>query len=298
MNYLKQNLLKITRVITQMDWIPKGFRFRLANNLFPPKPHNTYHFQVPFSNFTYNGDISNYIDWSVYFFGAYEKEDLMLCVKLLKGLNQKQKEIYLYDVGANIGHHALYLSSYAHKVFAFEPYPVVREKMLAKIRSNHISNIEVVPYGLSDQAGKIPFTAPSVDNLGAGFFSHEVEPIAETASTLSLEVINGDEYILESQVDYPDFIKMDIEGFEPFALSGLQHTLQQARPILMIELSARCAQHIQAMGKSSIFDFLPGQYQAFVRSGENLLSINEVLYNGENYFFVPQESCKELKLEL
>lgn len=285
---VKYRLLKLVQAITRNSIIPKNLRFRLANLLFPPNQDNSYSFCVDFYGLKYNGNISNYIDWSVFFFGAYEQEDLEACSALLKKLKKVQGILYFYDIGANVGHHALFASTIVDKVFAFEPFSLVRLQLIEKIQLNKVDNIKVIPLGLGDVNSNMTFIPPDSSNLGTGFFNVRGDSDDSNTGGITLEVVQGDAYIEANKLDPPNFIKMDIEGFEPLALLGLRKTLEAYRPILMIELSEKSAEYIKTLSKSSIFDFLPLDYVAYLNF-DHQLKPADINFNGKNYFFLPKE---------
>ena len=95
---------------------------------------------------------------------------------------------------------------------------------------------------------------PNSFNLGSGSFTN-----ANTeSSTLILPIRNGDEYLISLNLEKIDFIKMDIEGFEPQAINGLKETLKAFRPIIFFEWSGN---------KRDIYyngaDLFPEQYRIF-----------------------------------
>jgi hypothetical protein len=70
---------------------------------------------------------------------------------------------------------------------------------------------------------------PPIYNQGSG-------GLAGSEGTLSLATTTLDDFVQNHLLTRLDFIKMDIEGSEVFALAGGQKTIQRFRPILMIEL--------------------------------------------------------------
>ena len=76
----------------------------------------------------YKGNLSSFLDWSVFFYGAYEKEYLYF----LRDLITDSTSTIFIDVGANIGHHSLFMSQYCKEVHSFEPNPNVRERLTEK----------------------------------------------------------------------------------------------------------------------------------------------------------------------
>lgn len=113
---------------------------------------DSFDFEVDFFGARYNGNLNCFIDWTVYFYGAYEHEILCLFRDIVSAV--------FFDVGANIGHHSLFMAKHCAHVHAFEPYAAVAEKLEQKIAKNNISNIVVHQVGLGLKNEKLPYFAP------------------------------------------------------------------------------------------------------------------------------------------
>jgi len=85
---------------------------RLLRTLFHPDKQRRFAFTIPFNGFLYPGYASNFVDWNALFYGAYEEFEL----KLLAALAGRIEGAVLLDVGANVGHHALYLAAHTLSV--------------------------------------------------------------------------------------------------------------------------------------------------------------------------------------
>ena len=77
-------LVSLARLIGHRAWLPEGLRGRIARltctaDYFPSQP-----FEVDFFGLKYPGDLSNFLDWHVYFFGAYEMDILLLLRSLIR----------------------------------------------------------------------------------------------------------------------------------------------------------------------------------------------------------------------
>ena len=76
-----------------------------------------------------------------------------------------------------------------------------------------------------------------------------------------------DEVIVEKSLPQPDFIKIDVEGFEYDVLLGAKNTLSNSKPILFIEIANSLKRHDKTFinDKSKIiFDLLRNLgYNAF-----------------------------------
>ena len=139
---------------------------RVLHAAFDPDRQKPYPFQAPFFEFTYFGDASNHIDWTVFFYGCYERAD----VDLMRSILRRLPDPTALDVGANSGHHTLAIASLCRHVHAFEPYEPVRSVLADRVARNRIGNVTIHPFGLSDSSKTLPFEPPITCNTGMGRF--------------------------------------------------------------------------------------------------------------------------------
>ena len=224
---LIRNLL---RMFGHQKWIRFGIRDRIIRAFDNVDKQSNKFFSVPFFGKTYVGDLSVFIDWSTYYYGSYESEELNLMRDALNGVSDP----IIIDVGANVGHHSLFASTFAKEVHAFEPFPDVSAKIYDKIKVNSIKNIKVHEVGLGDTNEDLFYYTPGSHNTGVGYFS--AEPINGSAY-INLPVRIGDEYLKPYNLPKVDFIKIDVEGYEPQAIRGLKQTIHLYRPIIFFEWS-------------------------------------------------------------
>ena len=225
-------ILTILRFLGHQDWLRYGVRDRIIRRFCNPATVDHYEFEVDFFSMKYNGNLNCYLDWVVYFFGAYEKYELLMLRDLLKS---ESNPVFI-NIGANIGHHSLFMSRHCGSVHAFEPYAPVSELMEFKIQRNNISNIIVHKLGLGCKDTELEYFAPRGYNTGTGSFvySHET---AYNQSSEKLQVVNADKYISKLGLDKINLIKIDVEGFEKDVLIGLKKTLLEYRPVVFMEFS-------------------------------------------------------------
>jgi FkbM family methyltransferase len=126
------------------------------------------------------------------------------------------------DVGANQGGWSLVAAGRGARVFAFEPVPLTRERLNANISGNSIDirgRIRVFPFGLSDEAGQVCFTA----DLDAG--NHRVrEQSGAEANVIYVDLERADNVLRGEE---PMVLKIDVEGEELRVLKGAQKTLSK-----------------------------------------------------------------------
>ena len=219
------------RLLGHQDWIRYGVRDRILRHFRNPDTVNPSDFEVEFFGVKYAGNLACYLDWVVYFYGAYEKQELFV----LRDLMEDSDRPVFIDVGANVGQHSLFMSGYCEQVHAFEPYEPVRRSLADKIRRNDLRNIFVHDIGLGERDGEYDFFVPNGPNSGTGSFvsSHETD----ASERKKLSIANGDTYLAGLHLERIDLIKIDVEGFEKSVLTGLKDTLDRHRPGVVMEFS-------------------------------------------------------------
>jgi FkbM family methyltransferase len=225
---------RLQRLFGRQHWIRRG-RDRVLRRLCNPDRAPALGFTVPFFGAVYAGRLDNFIDWSVFHFGAYARHELLLLGDVADALAQASGAApAVFDVGANVGNHALFLAARGCPVFAFEPFAPVRERLLEKARLNPKLPIRVLAFGLADRDAVLSFTPPSGANVGTGSFGGDG---AQTA--LALPVRRGDAAVAELGLPPVGILKIDVEGFEAEVLAGLRATIGRDRPVILFELSDR-----------------------------------------------------------
>lgn len=227
---------RLLRLLGRQTRIPFGLRHRLVRCLADPDTMPPTPFACDFFGLTYEGDLASYIDWNVYFHGAYE---LGLLKFLKAAATAAGPGAVFLDIGANVGQHSLFMSAHVAQVHAFEPWAAARDAILRKLDVNRITNVAVHAVGLSDRDQEAVYYAPTSSNLGTGSFVPGHNFSNHAAGRLPL--VAGDSYLARHGIDRVDVIKLDVEGFEPQALDGLSAILSRCRPVVALECNPASA---------------------------------------------------------
>jgi FkbM family methyltransferase len=223
---------ELLRAFGHVGWVPRALRFRIIDCLYGTEYSDGEPFEVDFLGLRYPGTLNSFLDWTVYFFGAYEAESLLL----LKDLLIKRASPVFLDIGANVGLFSVFLSRFSSQVHAFEPWCNVREAIHQKIQVNGIANIMVHPVALGEKDERLPFYAPRGANMGTGSFNSN--HAADRNRLLGeFDVVNGDGYLRSHGISRVDVLKIDVEGWEKNVLLGLSDTLARDVPIVYMEVS-------------------------------------------------------------
>ena len=217
-----------------------------------------YAFSKDFYGLKYKGNLNNNIDANVFFYGAFEKPLLFFLRDTLNALITETPKAIFMDIGANVGHHSIFLSKFASQVLAFEPYPKVNMQFKQQIAHNNISNIQIFETGLSDRRETLNYYAPTGNNEGIGSFDESSIGKGNT-SYGKLELQEGDQVIDSGSWKNIKLIKIDVEGFEKKVIKGLSRTIEEERPVIVCEITY--GQQLSFVSIEELSSYLPQNYE-------------------------------------
>jgi len=247
----------MTRLLSFLrnDRIPLRLRKKVGKLFGSPAPQQS--FQVRIFGHIFEGQTGNHQDDKIYTYGSHEPSTLRLMRDILESQRKAGLEPVYLDIGTNVGQHLVAVAGKARYAFGFEPWDKVRERAARNLALNNFNHVQVLPYGLSDQAAKLPFFPPKGGNLGVGSF---VEGDDKEPEGITLEVRIGDDVIHDLKIK-PTLLKIDTEGFEAYVLRGLTKTLAQYRPAVVFELGDESRKDFGSL--DNIAKFFPQGYSFY-----------------------------------
>ena len=249
-------------------WLVKAFRSvdrharlrgwrRLGRWLFDPRQQLDYEFRAKFEgDLTYVGVASHYVDWFALLHGAYEEE----VVQTIASFARRLTDAVYVDVGANVGHHVLFMAPHVQTVHAFEPWPELWPSIVRKIEANRLSNVILHRVGLGELDEYKTFYQPSDANTGAGSFIGNVR-IGDHHPAITLPLKRGDCYFEQHGIPWVDIIKIDVEGYEAQVLRGAQRTLAKCRPLACVEMGPLNERVFDSL--ATLRKFMPPEYRFY-----------------------------------
>lgn len=162
------------------------------------------------------------------------------------------KNDYVLEIGAHIGYFSTF---YAHlvgnngKVVVFEPSAdnlKYLNKNIDLLGDNLSQIVSVVQKGAGDVSGELDFYIDPISGQNNSFvkdfdgFKTSREKSAETNINVKIQkvpVVTLDSFY-EKETKFPDFVKIDVEGFEWNVIEGFKKTIEKAKPLLMIEIQS------------------------------------------------------------
>ncbi|HEY9797383.1 MAG TPA: FkbM family methyltransferase [Leptolyngbyaceae cyanobacterium] len=185
--------------------------------------------------------------------------DFVLCRKprlyqsilKLKGNYNFEKILFLslikdgntvFDIGANRGYYTLLYSHLVGKygeVHAFEPVPPTFNKLTQQIsQKKRFDNVYLENVAIGDIEDTITLYMPDDDDGQASSIAHASGSWknATNVTSYTCKMIRLDDYLVSQPVKRLDFIKLDVEGAELFALRGAAQTISHYSPIIYLEI--------------------------------------------------------------
>ena len=145
----------------------------------------------------------------------------------------------VYDIGAFHGLLTLFFASRAKTVVCFEPNTLNHRRLMENLRLNRIGNVEVRKVGVGSRSETRRMEGSPLMPGGASLDPKVAEELSRAGvKTVAEEIsiVTLDEEIPKASLPAPDFIKIDIEGWEIEALRGAHHTLESHKPALFLEM--------------------------------------------------------------
>lgn len=176
-----------------------------------------------------------FIGNSIRLYGEYCEAEIQIIGRYL------QPDSVIYDVGSNIGSHAVAFAKMVPggDVVAFEPNPTHYHLLCMNLEVNKCRNVRA--YNCAATAQTQMTTVEDFDTTKQGNFGI----IHVGAGTIPCQGLAID----SMGVPDPDVIKIDVEGFETDVLVGATETIERSRPVVFYE-----AQEPQTL--TGCYDFL------------------------------------------
>lgn len=184
-----------------------------------------------------------------YGYVAYYKNDMAFAESLSKGkiyeqdfvLQKLQGHILdsqtILDIGSHAGSHTVlykHINPYS-KIYCFEPQKKMFDLLVNNIAVNKFKNVEAFNVGVAnisteaELSDTIQETGSYLEYGGkrnANFGGMQIGKGGEKIHTITIDSL---------ELKSCDFIKMDVEGFEPLVLMGGEKTIKKYKPVILFE---------------------------------------------------------------
>lgn len=207
---------------------------------------------------------------------------------LFKFIELLPEHSIVLDVGANIGVTGTLIKRSVPSVglYAFEPIPSNLDTLRRVYRLFRVE-AQIVPLAVGDRTGEVEMVLPADRGVVLHGLGHVRHPSVEghtEGSVMAVKLVSLDESRSLWNERRVAGIKIDVENFEYFVLSGARHTLENDRPIVYCELwdNANRRKSIDLMASLG--------YSVQMFDGDRLIGFDAKLHKEEdNFFFTPTE---------
>jgi FkbM family methyltransferase len=200
--------------------------------------------KVIFNNITYNMFVYKNKDIVSYYISNRNKWEEKETNNIINGLNYYAKkknliykDIYIIDVGGNIGWYTFLLGKYGYNLITFEPSKINYYILNKNFYLNKNSNITIINKGLFPEE-KICNIYSAKNNIGNGMINCNEKIVKNEINNGKIILTKFRNYISYFENKNLAMIKMDIEGSEGKALeSGIEFITKYHVPFIFIEFT-------------------------------------------------------------
>ena len=152
----------------------------------------------------------------------------------------------VYDVGAHVGFYTLLASEIvgqSGKVIAFEPLPQNLHYLNKHLSLNQCGNVKVIEAAVAEESGTTFFTKGISSSMG----------YLSSTGDYEVKVVSLDNLVLNREIPYPDYMKIDVEGAELLVLSGAKKILNDFAPVIFLathgaDIHKQCCDFLKSAG--------------------------------------------------
>ncbi len=180
-------------------------------------------------------DRFTYMGGSIFWTGFHHLNEALFLKNILKS------NMSFVDIGANQGEFSLIAASIlsSGKILSFEPVSQQRALLEKNKIINNFKQIEIYSFGLGNKNSELPIYTSANTSLHHGRHEGLSSLYSSSDRNILQEVIQIKVFddLFFNDLDRLDFIKIDIEGAELFALEGMVKRIQKFKPIILIEIN-------------------------------------------------------------
>tara|TARA_R110002153_G_scaffold29711_14_gene91240 strand:+ start:3155 stop:3847 length:693 start_codon:yes stop_codon:yes gene_type:complete len=186
-------------------------------------PTNTSHWSIAKNDITLKNEFYKLKKFSKKIGGDvsiinYKKEALIKAFRFVREFHNA------VDVGAHYGLVTFHLDSYFDNVDCFEIDSNIRTHLRNNIKNFHMENVTVHSCGLGEIKKEVNLIYDKIDSLVT-----KVDPRPHIGGNHLIKTIDSFSF------NNCDFIKLDVEGYEPFVIQGAESTIKNFKPVILIE---------------------------------------------------------------
>lgn len=182
------------------------------------------------------------------------------------------------------------------QIFAFEPIKSTYDLLNKNIQLNKLSNINTFNVGISNKIGEeiFYFYPWCTANTSLTNLQHREDCLKNKAAINCLDNID------ELKSKKVDFLKIDVEGNEYFALQGATRILGEDHPVISIEILRKYSKEFGYVA-SDVVNFIKQYgYDMFIADKDKLVQLDNITEETKevNFIFLHRDEHSFIKCQL
>ena len=171
-----------------------------------------------------------------------------------------------FDIGANLGAFTCLMASQGHSLHSFEPIPETFCRFKKNVKFNGLLNrAHLNCLAVGKEQGLVTFHIQE-DSPATNRMAPPGDALNKPGtSTQIVAAVTLDQYCSTQGIEHIDFVKIDVEGMEPYVLQGAKRLLEERRiAAILIEI---CPTNLYSVGLSPAVlyrEFEIARYSPFV----------------------------------
>lgn len=160
-----------------------------------------------------------------------------LCVqRCLAGITEGKA--VAFDIGANVGAFTCLMASLGHTVHAFEPIPETFCRLKNNVKYNGLlGRARLNCLAVGKEQGLVTFHTEEFGAATNRMMMPGTSAMGTATSTQLVAVTSLDDYCRSQNIGRIEFVKLDVEGMEPYVLQGAKTLLSERRiAAILIEI--------------------------------------------------------------
>jgi len=168
------------------------------------------------------------LPYSMYWRGKTEK----VMDQAVESISKKNFQ-NIWDLGAHFGFYSLVFRKCfpEAKIYSFEPEPYSFKKLLFHIKINGFGD-KIKPLNLA--VGERDRKSYLDLGRGKGRSVAKISSRRKVRGDVLISVRKLDELVEKGKINYPDLIKVDVEGFGGKAIKGAKNSITKKRPVIIV----------------------------------------------------------------
>ena len=217
-----------------------------------------------------------YVGRSLEIYGEWAEAEVQLFSQIIRPTDT------VVEVGANIGSHTLAIARLASegRVHAFEPQPYVFSLLKKNVLDNGFKNTTLWNAAVGSEIGRasMPYLSANIYSP-INFGAISIHTISGRRVGVPLLKIDGIQ-----EIQQINFLKIDVEGFEPQVLEGAISAIQKFRPIVFIESRNRDDHTFVINSFFGSLGYTTWHYNTLIYNSGNFQSNSENIFGREASF--------------